>query len=187
MAGFNQWQPVSSFLVSGHNHILVASPSATIAQQKTAWQGAGNRSSAAFVIIQIGLNDRDPAEAASVAIARLQDLVDTVRADIPASAKVFVSKMVPCRAFLITQYGEINGEVAYQKWLSMNEAIAGGGSIPITGVDGRIFEHEALMNDGSGNLKSEYDIGDDIHPNNTGRAVNAQAWEDALIAAGVIV
>lgn len=176
-----------SFIDSAHNSVILADPADTIAQQKTAWQAAPGKSLAIWVVVQVGLNDLDPAEAASVAIARLQDLVDTVQADVPDSTGVFIAKMIPCRARLIVLYGATNGLIAYQKWLDMNESIAGGGPTPITNVDGRIAAHEPLMNDGAGNLKPEYDTGDGIHPNNAGRAVNAQAWEDALVAAGVTV
>lgn len=160
----------------------------TIAQQKTAWEAlsASVRASHNCVIIQTGLNDLDPAESASVAIARLQDLVDTVLGDVSASCKVFASKMIPCRSRLIALYGGTNGPIAYQKWLDMNEAIAGSGATPITGVYGRITAHEPLMNDGSGNLLGAYDTGDGIHPDNAGRQVNATAWRDALVSASLL-
>lgn len=188
ISAYNGTQSVPSFIDSVHAKVVLADPADTIAQQKTAWQNASGKSDAAWVVIQVGLNDLVPgADTAPLAIARLQDLVDTVVADVPASCAVFVSKMIPCRARLIVLYGEVNGETSYQKWLSMNEAIAGGGAFPITGVDGRVTAHEPLMNDGSGNLAAAYDTGDGIHPNNAGREVNAQAWEDALNAAGITV
>lgn len=160
----------------------------TIAQQKSAWQAlsAAIRASHEAVVMQIGLNDLGPAEAASVAIARLQDLVTTVRADVAAGCKVFVSQMLPCRARLISLYGGVNGPIAYQKWLDMNAAIAGSGTTPITGVDGRITAHVALLNDGSGNLDAAYDTGDGIHENNAGRQIIAAAWRDAIVGVGLL-
>lgn len=164
----------------------IAAPSNTINQQKTAWNALSSaiKSSHDVVVVQVGLNDLDPTEAASAAIARLQLLIDTLNADV--TCPVFVSQLTPCRARLITQYGATDGPVAYQKWLDINSAIAGIGATPITGVDGRITSHVALMNDGAGNLAAGYDSGDGIHPNNAGRQINANAWVTGLVAGGVL-
>lgn len=159
----------------------LAVPGQTIAQQKAVWQATSiTPSSVGWVIVQIGLNDLDPSEAASVAIARLQDLVNTIRTTIGSNKPLLISKMIPCRQRLINIYGSTNGLVSYQKWLDMNAAIAGSGATPVTGVDGRITSHEPLMNDGSGNLKAIYDTGDGIHPNTAGRQINATAWANSL-------
>lgn len=184
----------------GHNAVISHSATAktkieaavsgdTIAQQRTRWEASGAAPLAAWVVIQVGLNDLDPAESAATAIARLQGLVDQVRSDVPTQCKVLVSKMIPCRARLINIYGAINGQISYQKWLDMNEAIAGGGAHPITGVDGRVTAHEPLLNDGAGNLAAAYEIVgifDGIHENNAGRIIIADAWDDALTALGVL-
>lgn len=164
----------------------IAVPGNTINQQKTAWNALSSviKTSHDVVVVQVGLNDLEPTESASLAIARLQSLIDTINADV--TCPVFVSQMTPCRARLITMYGATNGPVAYQKWLDINTAIAGSGGAPITGVDGRITSHVALMNDGAGNLAAGYDSGDGIHPNNAGRQINANAWVSALSAAGVL-
>lgn len=170
------WQK-QNLAVAGH----------TIANQKTAWQAQDGGKAAKWIVVQVGLNDLLWSEAASVAIARLQDLIDTINADVGSRTKVLVSKMIPCKQRLIDLYGATNGATAYQKWLDMNEAIAGGGATPISGVDGRITAHEPLMNDGSGNLLPAYDTGDGIHPNDDGRAVNAAAWVTAIEALGLTV
>ena len=163
----------------------LAVPGQTIAQQLLVWESAQFKESADWVVIQVGLNDLDPAEAASVAIARLQTVVTSVRRYSPSTCKVLIAQMTPCRARLIGLYGGVNGPIAYQKWLDMNDAIAGNGATPITGVDGRVTAHVALLNDGSGNLAAAYDI-DTIHENNAGREIIGQAWEDALTALGVL-
>jgi lysophospholipase L1-like esterase len=159
---------------------MIAVAGDTIAQQKTAWTARADKATFEAVVVQVGLNDLDPAEAASVAIARLQDLVDTINADV--SVPVYIAQMTPCRARLITVYGGVNGPISYQKWLDINAAIAGTGGTPITGVDGRITSHATSMNDGAGNLLAAYDSGDGIHPNNKGRHVNAAAWYAAISA-----
>lgn len=158
----------------------------TINEQRLVFAASAFRDDARWVCFQIGLNDLDPAEAASVAIARMQTLVDTVRiCTRPRTLKV-MSLMDPCRARMIALYGPVNGEIAYQKWTTMNEAYAGLGPTPVTGVDVRVTAHVPLMSDGSGNLLPIYDTGDGIHPNNAGRAVNGQAITNALTAAGVL-
>ena len=162
----------------------LAVPGETIAQQKTQWVAYAGKASLGAVVVQVGLNDLDPAEAAAPAIARLQDLVSTINADV--SVPVLVSKLIPCRQRLIDIYGGVGGLVAYQKWLDMNAAIAGNGPTPITGADYRIVSHEPLLNDGSGNLAAQFHTGDGIHPNNYGRAINGAAWETALAALGVL-
>ena len=93
--------------------------------------------------------------------------------------------MIPCKARLLSLYGATQGAVSYQKWLDLNESLAGLGPNPITGVDGRITAHEPLMNDGSGNLLAAYDLGDGIHPNAAGRQINADAYRAKFIADGL--
>lgn len=179
---------IMDLLTSAYSEVTLAVPGHTIAQQKAAWLAHPVAlTTPKWVVIQAGLNDLAPGEAAATAIARLQDLVATVRLTTGAGAKIFVSQMIPCRARLITVNGAIDGPIAYQKWLDMNTAIAGGGATPITGVDGRVTAHVALMNDGAGNLLGSYDTGDGIHPNTAGRTVNATEWVNALTAAGVTV
>lgn len=169
--------PTGNFALPWHCNFdgrLIAVPAHTIAQQKTAWSARADKATFEKVVVQVGLNDMNPAEAASVAIARLQDLIDTINADV--TVPVYIAQMIPCKQRWIDYYGAVNGLIAQQKWVDMNEAIAGNGATPITGVDGRITTHVALMDDGSGNLAAAYDTGDHIHPNNLGRAVNAAAW-----------
>lgn len=179
---------VLSFITSLWTKVTVAQPGNTIDQQSAAWTNTNNRHLAKWVVIQVGLNDLNPAsETTSAKITKLQGLVNSVKAVVPASCKVFISKMTPCRSRLITLYGGVNGPIAYQRWLDMNEAISGAGATPITNVDGRITAHESLMNDGSGNLSATYDTGDGIHPNNAGRELVADEWVVALVAAGVSV
>lgn len=178
--GVNQ-PAILSLLASGRIKNYLAVPGHTIAQQKTVWVGTTVvAADVGWVIVQIGLNDLAPAEAASVAIARLQDLINTVRATIGPTKTLLISQMIPCRQRLINIYGAVDGVTSQQKWVDMNAAIAGTGPTPITGVDGRITSHVALMGDGAGNLKSIYDTGDAIHPNTAGRTVNAAAWLSGL-------
>ena len=140
-----------------------------------------------WVIVQIGLNDMNPAETAAACIARLQNFINEINRTTLGNAELLVSQINPCKAHLISTYGAIDGATAYQKWLDYNDAIAGNGATPITGVSGRITSHVAMLNDGAGNLAAEYDIGDGLHENNAGRQVIANAWIAALEANNIVV
>jgi lysophospholipase L1-like esterase len=157
--------------------VNVAVPGDTIAQQKADWNSLPvNSLGTAWVVLQVGLNDLNPSVGTTASkIAEIQDLVDTIKADI-GSKPLYVAKMLPCKQRLVDVYGA-NAALSQQRWVDMNEAIAGNGSSPITGVQGRIVSHVPLMDDGLGNLKAVYDLGDHIHPNTAGRQVMATAWE----------
>lgn len=129
----------------------------------------------------------NPAETAAACIARLQNFINEINRTTLGNAELLVSQINPCKAHLISTYGAIDGATAYQKWLDYNDAIAGNGATPITGVSGRITSHVATLNDGTGNLAAEYDIGDGIHENNAGRQVIANAWIAALEANNIVV
>jgi len=186
IAAYLGTNPVMDYVDTTLTKTTLADPGDTINDQRIVFASSLLRDDARWAVAQIGLNDLDPAEAASVAIARLQTLVDVMNLYTRPATKIFISKMIPCRTRLINLYGGTNGPIAYAKWQAMNDAIAGLGPTPITGVDGRITAHEPLMNDGSGNLAAIYDTGDGIHPNNAGREVIGNAWEDALRGAGLI-
>ncbi len=158
----------------------IAVPGHTIAQQKTVYLSTASRSTVDYTLVQVGLNDLNPAEASSVAIARLQDLVATVNTNNKAGSLTIISTMIPARQRLIDVYGAINGPLSYQKWLDINNAIKGLGGTPITDVDYRISNHTPLLDDGSGNLAVAYDIGDHIHENNAARQIIARVWRDSL-------
>lgn len=180
---------ILDLVTTSKTRVTVAVPGDTIAQQKDIWSGLPiNPAEVGWVIIQIGLNDTDPTVGtAAIAIVELQDLVNTVRADVGTNTPILISKMLPCRQRLINLYGKTDGALAQARWVSINDAIAGVGGSPITNVQGRIMAHALLLDDGTGNLDAAYDTGDDIHPNNAGRAIMARAWEDALAEAGVTV
>lgn len=187
IAAYSGNSAVLDLLTSANTEITIATAGDTIASQNGKFNALATNYRAAWVAIQVGLNDLNPAEAAIDAITRLQTLVNDVLTATGNANRVFISKLTPCKARLISTYGAVNGLVAYQKWLDINEAIAGGGANPITGTSNRITAHEPLMNDGSGNLAAAYDSGDGIHPNNAGRQIIADAWVAAVTAAGITV
>jgi len=153
----------------------MAVPGATISGQETSWgtYSALMRHTRQYTFIEVGLNDlSNDGEAFSTVAGRYQSLVNTVRADVGADRKIILCTMTPANAVL--------SDNAYTKWLQLNEAIMGGGASAITGADYRLNSHTATLNDGSGNLKAEYDSGDGIHPNESGRQVIADTYETIL-------
>lgn len=156
----------------------------TIAGQNAKWNSFAEKSGLEWVMVQIGLNDIDPDTPTATSISLLQDLIDDVVATKPADCEVIVGQMIPCYARMITRYGN-SAPDAYVKWLAMNEAIAGEGSTPITGVDARVTSHVPLLDNGTGYLRTEYDSGDGIHPNNDGRQIIADAWVDVFDLLGI--
>lgn len=160
---------------------------ATISDQETQWSSFSEKADLRWVMIQVGLNDIDPAVSTATSITALQDLVDAVNA--ATGARVYIATMIPCYQRMITRYGAgTPANNARIKWTDMNTAIMGGGGSPITGVDVRINAHQLALDDNSGdhNLDAAYDGGDGIHPNNAGRQVIADAWIDALEADGML-
>ena len=168
---------IISLVTTSNTKVNVAVPGDTIAEQKADWNSLSvNSLGTAWVVLQVGLNDLNPALGTTASkIAEIQDLVDTIKADI-GSKPLYIAKMLPCKQRIVDVYGA-TAALSQQRWVDMNEAIAGNGSSPITGVQGRIVSHVPLMDDGLGNLKAVYDLGDHIHPNTAGRQVMATAWE----------
>jgi lysophospholipase L1-like esterase len=178
--GFNNIDglPILNYVATPYRKTDLAQGGDTIADQKADWIASLNKQSNVWVVVQIGLNDiiQNPTILASTVIADLQDLINTISADLATGAKTYVSQMIPCLSYWIAQFGGVTGAIAQQTWVDVNDAMAGNGPTPITGVDGRITSHVALMGDGSGNLNPAYDTGDGLHPNEDGRIVNADAW-----------
>jgi methionine-rich copper-binding protein CopC/lysophospholipase L1-like esterase len=192
IAGYAPYTAVADFIYTpqqtsaGWQVTSIAVPGHTIYNQKTTYLATPGRTTVDYTIAQIGLNDMNPGEAASVAIARLQDLVNTINANKKPGSLTIISTMLPCKQRWMDGYGTVNGPIAQQKFLDMNEAIKGNGPNPISGVDYRVSAHTLLLDDGAGNLNPIYDTGDHIHENNAGRQVIASAWRDALVALGLL-
>lgn len=180
VAAFSGQNAVSSYLTWPGTTVDIAVPGDSIAEQLSDWI-AGGRGGSNIVMIQVGLNDMNPAEAASVAIARLQGLVNQIAFDIPA-ARIVICTLTPAKQRWIDLYGETDGATAQTKWEDMNEAIEGNGPNAITGVDARVSSHTAALSDVDGNLDATYDLGDGIHENNAGREIVAAAWQVAIDA-----
>lgn len=157
----------------------------TILQQQTIFLADADRAIYDWIVIEIGLNDLNYSEDASIAMSRYQTLVDTILFENP-TIKIIVATMTPCKQNLIDGWGEVNGTIAYNKWLSMNESIMNGGLFPITNVDYRVNEHTLLLNDGNGNLAATYDTGDHVHENTAGRIIIANSHTNGLKELGIM-
>lgn len=167
----------------------VAEAGSRIADQLAYWSAIADKTKLQLVVVQIGLNDvkgRVGANTATTAtvIADLQSLINTINADKPAGCKVYIAGLTPCKVWLDAA---TNPSAAYAAWLAVNEAIAGNGATPITGVDGRITSHVAALADASNNLLAVYDHNaDGVHESNEARIIVAQAWRTALESGGVL-
>lgn len=183
--------PSISSLVGGLicNRADIATSGHKIADQLTLWSALPGKSSLQCVDVQIGLNDiksRIGANTATTAtvIADLQSLITTIRADVPASCKIILCAVTPCKVWLDAA---TNPTAAYAGWLAYNEAIAGNGATPITGVDGRVTSYVAALNDGSGNLLSIYDYNaDGVHESSEARFIIAMAKRTVYEALGLL-
>lgn len=181
---------VSSFvggLVTGRYEI--SESGRRIADMLGFWNALDTVSHLQAVIIQIGLNDvkgrvgEGTATTAQV-ISDLQNLVDTVRADVSSSCKILICGLTPCKAWLDLAS---DPAAAYQAWLDVNAAIAGTHSTNIAGVDARVTSHVAELNDGAGNLLEIYNYADDdVHESAEARFIIAQAWRAGLEGLGLL-
>lgn len=187
-AGLGQ-NSVASFILSaselskGHRILSIADGGDTIEVQKAVYLSTTFKERFSYVTVQVGLNNLHIAETAPQIIARLQDLVDTIRNYSRFSTKIIASTMTPYRGRLEDLYGEPDATTFYQKWLDINEAIRGEGGNPIIDVDGRASSHTYAIGDIDGYLLPEYEIEgveDHAHPNNAGREINAQSLRGVI-------
>lgn len=154
---------------------ILAVPGDTTNGQNAKWQASvwKTKTTLKAAIIQVGVNDSGSGEV--VVSGWLQTLVNQIRADRP-DVKILIAKIIP--------YGNFPG--ANLTFLfAYNDDIAGTGAHPITGVDARIVDAYATLDNGSGGYKPAYDY-DGEHENNPGRAVIAGAYRAALHSLGLI-
>jgi len=178
-------EPADTF--QGSTILNQAVPGNTIDQQLTIYNADSNKATYDWIIVQIGLNDILPtSETAATVIARYQNLINTIYATKKASAKIIVSTMLPCKQRFIDLVGAVDGALAQQKWVDINNAIMGGGANPVINVDFRNNDHVLPLSDGNGNIAKNYNVasGDNIHENNNGRMVIASAMRKTLTLAG---
>ena len=88
--------------------------------------------------------------------------------------------MIPCKSFWMTKMGDSLGEVSFNKWVALNNAIMGRGTASLGDIDHRIEQHAIIMNNGSDDLKPAFRTSDLLHQNDKGRAIIAQEYAKAL-------
>jgi len=172
-----------SDILAGSTILNQAVPGNTINQQLTIYNADTNKATYDWVIVQVGLNDVLPiSETATTAIARYQNLINTIYSTKKAGAKIIVSAMLPCKQRWIDVVGSTDGATAQAKWVAMNLSIMGGGATPVTNVDFRNNDHVETLSDGVGNLAKAFCVTpiDNIHENNNGRYVIASSMRKIL-------
>lgn len=126
-------------------------------------------------VVQLGINNIIlQADSAATVITKLQGFVDHIKATGPAGMKIVLMKLLP------------TGLVNQGTWATINEAIMGGGSTPITGVDVRVGDASDALYDGAGNIKEALSMGDNLHPNTGGRQIVSRYIRDALVTLGLL-
>jgi hypothetical protein len=168
---------------SAYNITDISRPGYTIHQEDSLWRKLpeSTRQSFNYVFIQIGLNDLNPEEPVSKALARYQSLVNSIRHDCNKSCRIISCSMTPCRQRLIDIYGNARGLAAYKKWIDMNTAIIGEGPEKIINIDSYCNLSSGVLSDGKGNLAESYNTGDGIHETTLARQFIASEWISKVI------
>jgi lysophospholipase L1-like esterase len=163
----------------------ISSPANTIANQETAYNALSGsvKSNIDKVFLMIGGNDMEPGTTAVSKINELKSYISTIKTGSPR-AKIYLATLHPFKQRLIDLYGANDGLISYQKWLDYNEAIRGQGANAITTADFYFDQHTVDLNDGSGNLKAEYDTGDHIHMTDAGKAFIVNAFLGKIVTVG---
>jgi hypothetical protein len=136
------------------------------------------------VIIEIGINNILLGDSEATARTRIQALIDDVHTTRP-DVKIILAKMIPIKGYLDANFGG-SAAAMFTEWQNLNADVAGSGPANFTSVDARITAHEATLNDGTGALKTLYDIGDHLHENNDGRTIIAGVYKTALQSLGLL-
>jgi len=144
--------------------INIANIGDEISLQEAAWNALTTiqQQSFDYVLIQLGLNDLG--NSVSGFTSDYQSLVTQIETDTKAGCKIVAGNMTPVDGFF-------ENPTTLAIWQGDNEAINGAGVYAISDIDIALVENNTDLNDGSDALKSEYDSGDHLHPNETGYKV----------------
>lgn len=155
----------------------------TIAVQKATFlaspysSATGGGASVKWVVVQLGVNDVLAGTAAATILAALQDLVTTIHASLP-SAKIALWQLLPGHAALTAP--------EYAVWQAVNAGIAAATITPVAYVGTSLQYGGAFaLGDSSDNLLTQYAIGT-LHPNKSGRVIQAAAHLAGLRAIGAL-
>ena len=175
----NTQETAAGFYVDNH-----AVPGHTIDQQRAVWQAltTAQKKSYNYVVVEIGLNDLNPAVSIDTTLAKYQQLIDTIYNQKGPYCKILLATMTPCKQRLYDVYGG-SGAASWQKWKDINSAIMGTYTTNITKADYRFNQHTLTMENANGNLDTMlevYGTYDHIHESNAGRNIIAQSYRTAL-------
>ena len=135
----------------------------------------------------VGLNDCiNYSDTSANILSRYQTFINDIDSSKKSSAIVIIATMTPARQRFYDLYGSVNGSIDYQLWLDVNNGIMGNGANAIQNVSYRIDEHTIALNDGNGSLASFYNVSDNVHENNLGRQLVANAFRKTLNQAGYL-
>lgn len=142
---------------AGRGILSLATPSDTTADQQAVWTASNAKSgNPPWVAIGTGYNDAQTMTVAQMVTA-YQNFVDRIRLDCPAT-KIIACQIAPAKATA--------APAIYAKILSFNDAIAGIGPTPITGVDARETTTFPLLKDSNGDLQLQYTgLVGEVYPN----------------------
>ncbi len=170
---------VASYSTCSGTKSDISNPGDTIAQQVTKFNALSTsiKTNANYVLVQIGLNDLNPAVTLQSTITELQNYINLIKTNCP-SAKIIIGQLLPCKQRLINYYGATNGINSFNKWFAINEFIEKEFIININNVSKL---HTSILSDGSYNLNSIFDTGDGIHENNEGRKIIAYSFLASIL------
>ncbi len=157
--------------------LSLAVPGYTIDNEQSVWDSSfiKGRSSVKCVIMQVGANNiLINNESSSTIITKYNALIADVNAANP-TAKIILGQLTPFRAAMTG--------AQYTVWQAVNAAISGG---TITGSNIIARPVWTVLNDGSDNLVSTYNSGDNVHPISTGRQQMGALWRTELQSAGLL-
>jgi lysophospholipase L1-like esterase len=181
VAGQGAGRKVSSNLTITGALTDISTSGDTVVGQTNKWNALSSQVKSAlnYVIVEIGLNDMtsETLENDVVLFNSYQTLISAIRTDAPNS-KIILSKMTPAHSRFINIYGKERGDIAYNNWIELNDAID---RLLFIGANTSVSYHVNIMGDDYGNLISEYDTGDQIHPNLAGGKVIAWSWLTGIL------
>jgi hypothetical protein len=188
LATYSGYSQVSDFILTtadtqlGSTITTDAWPADTIANQSATFLADTAHNTYDWIGIEIGFNDA--ADSAATIIGKYQTFVNLVNTHKKADCLVFLVATQHNKSGLVRMYGSEGGNARYNTLVSLNQAVMGGGSTPITAVSYRMDSHLGYLEDENGNLRTEYDPGDNIHSLDPGRKCQAQEMRKMLVQMG---
>lgn len=152
--------------------VSIATPGDRVDQQETKYSANTHKTTPGYFVIDCGRNDIFQGATSSTVLARLQSLVNTIRAAKP-TGKVVVVKQTPCKTYL-----DGLGAGYYTTWQNVNTGIS-----TLTSVDAVVDANTELTN-GSGDPKDKYNSSDGVHLSQLGKEYVVSLVRTALNGLG---